>query len=141
MKKLAVALALLTVAMTVVVASDDRSSDLKFEVIRDYSGKPVRNASVILHPIDKNGRQSKGGLQLKTDADGKTSFDGVPYGKLRIQVLATGFQTFGQDYDVNQPTMGITVRLKRPTDQYSIYDDKNQKPPDKKDEKQDAPKY
>jgi Carboxypeptidase regulatory-like domain len=140
MKKLVVVLALLTLAMMVVAATDDRSSDLQFVVIRDYNGKPVRNASVILHPLDKNGRQGKGGLQLKTDADGKTSFDGVPYGTLRIQVLATGFQTFGQDYDVNQPTMAITVRLKRPTDQYSIYDDKNQKPPEKKDDKQEPPK-
>jgi hypothetical protein len=31
-------------------------------------------------------------LQLKTNTDGKTSFDGVPYGPLRIQVLAQGFQ-------------------------------------------------
>jgi len=138
MKKRAGVLVVLTVAMATMVASDDRSSDLQFTVLRDYSGKPVRNASVILHPLDKMGRQSKGGLQLKTDAEGKTSFEGVPYGKLRIQVLATGFQTYGEDFDINQPSMLITVRLKRPTDQYSIYDDKNQTPPEKKDDKQDG---
>jgi Carboxypeptidase regulatory-like domain len=99
------------------------SSELRFVVIRDYNGKPVRNAGVVMHPVKKNGKQDKGGLELKTDADGKASFDGIPYGKLRVQVLATGFQTFGADYDVNQPTMEITVTLKRPARMYSIYED------------------
>ena len=53
-------------------------------------------------------------MQIKTDAEGKASFDGVPYGKLRVQVLAPGFQTFGDDYDVDKPTMEITVKMKRP---------------------------
>jgi hypothetical protein len=105
--------------------AEDRSSDLTFLVLKDYNGKPVRNASVILHPIRRDGKQDKGGLQLKTDAEGRTSFGGVPYGKLRIQVLAQGFQTFGEDYDISQPTTDITIRLKRPAEQYSIYDDKN----------------
>src|SRR3984885_11589440 len=67
---------------------------LNFQVIRDYNGKPIRNASVVMHPVEKNGKQGKGGLQIKTDADGKASYEGAPYGKLRIQVLAGGFQTF-----------------------------------------------
>ena len=70
------------------VAQDDDMAMLNFVVIRDYNGKPIRNASVVMHPVEKNGKQSRGGLQLKTDAEGKASFDGVPYGKLRIQVLA-----------------------------------------------------
>ena len=90
---------------------------LKFVVLRDYNGKPVRNAGVVMHPVRKDGKQSRGGLELKTDAEGKASFDGVPYGKLRVQVLAPGFQTFGQDYDINQPEMEITVKLKRPQQQ------------------------
>ena len=96
---------------------------LNFVVIRDYNGKPMRNASVVMHPVQKNGKQSKGGLQIKTDADGKASFDGAPYGKLRVQVLAHGFQTFGADYDIDKPTMEITVKMKRPAGQYSIYEE------------------
>jgi hypothetical protein len=99
------------------------SSELKFVVVRDYNGKPIRNAAVVMHPVGKNGKQEKGGLELKTDADGKASFDGVPYGKLRVQVLTPGFQTFGGDYDVSEPTMEITVKLKRPARMYSIYED------------------
>jgi len=78
---------------------------LSFVVVRDENGKPVRNAAVVMHPVQENGKQARGGLELKTDPEGKASYDGVPYGKLRIQVLAPGFQTFGDDYDVTQPTM------------------------------------
>jgi hypothetical protein len=122
-------------ASTAAFAQDDTAL-LNFQVIRDYSGKPIRNASVVMHPVQKNGQQSKGGLQIKTDADGKASFDGAPYGKLRVQVLAPGFQTFGADYDVDKPTLEITVKMKRPAGQYSIYEEH---PDDKKDDKSAEP--
>ncbi|MGB9202830.1 MAG: carboxypeptidase-like regulatory domain-containing protein [Terriglobales bacterium] len=97
-------------------------SDLQFVVVRDYNGKPVRNAAVVLHPVNKKGKQSRGGLELKTNNDGRTNIDGIPYGPLRIQVLAPGFQTFGEDYQIDKPEMMITVKLKRPGGQYSVYE-------------------
>jgi len=110
--------------------SDFPASNLSFVVLKEYNGKPVRNAGVVMHSVDKHGKQDRGGLELKTDAEGKASFDGVPYGKLRVQVLAPGFQTFGEDYDINQRTTEITVKLKRPEGQYSIYEDQqNDKKP------------
>jgi hypothetical protein len=107
-------------------------SDLRFVVLKDYNGKPIRNAAVVLHPVSRKGKQARGGLELKTDNDGRTNIDGIPYGPLRVQVLAPGFQTFGADYEINQPELEITVKLKRPGGQYSAYgdtkkaDDKNQ---------------
>ncbi len=121
------------------LADDDGPmSDLRFVVIKDYNGKPVRNAAVVLHPVTKKGKQSRGGMELKTDNEGKTNIDGIPYGPLRIQVLAPGFQTFGEDYQIDKPALEITVRLKRPGEQYSIYEgkkDEEKKPEDKKPER------
>jgi hypothetical protein len=97
------------------------TSLLSFQVLKDDNGKPVRSASVIMHPVGGNGKQGKGGMELKTDAEGKSSFDGIPYGKLRVQVLAPGYQTYGEDFDVNKPKMDFTIKLKRPQSQYSIY--------------------
>jgi hypothetical protein len=106
---------------------------LNFLVVKDYNGKPVRNAAVVVHSVDKHDKQERGGIELKTDAEGKCSFEGAPYGKLRVQVLAPGFQTTGVDYDVEEPTLDVTIKLKRPEGQYSIYDDhgneKENKPP------------
>jgi Carboxypeptidase regulatory-like domain len=105
-------------------AQDDEGpmSDLRFVVLRDSNGKPVRNAAVVLHPVNQKGKQGRGGLELKTDNEGRTNIDGIPYGPLRIQVLAPGFQTFGEDYQINKPEMLITVKLKRPGGQYSVYE-------------------
>ena len=122
--------------VSVAAFSQDDTAMLNFQVLRDYNGKPIRNASVVMHPVQKNGKQSKGGLQIKTDAEGKASFDGAPYGKLRVQVLAQGFQTFGADYDIDKPTLEITVKMKRPVGQYSIYEDH---PRETKDEKPAEP--
>jgi hypothetical protein len=113
------------------------TSWLNFVVVKDDNGKPVRNASVIMHPVSAQGKQEKGGMELKTDADGKADFDGIPYGKLRVQVLATGFQTYGEDFDVEKPKMAFTIKMKRPQGQFSVYEDHSKDstaPP-----KQDAP--
>lgn len=121
------------------MASAEQLSVLSFLVLKDHNGKPVRNASVIMHPVKGNGKQAKTGLELKTDAEGKTFFDGVPYGKLRVQVIAQGYQTFGDDYSIDKAEMEIVVKMKRPGEQYSIYKDhpaekkpEEAKPEDKK---------
>lgn len=101
----------------------DAVAALSFLVLREAGGKPVVNAVVVLHEVNDKGQQAKGGVELKTDLEGKASYEGVPYGKVRVQVLAHGFQTFGGDYDINQPTVAISISLKRPQTQYSVYED------------------
>ena len=105
-------------------AQDDEGpmSALRFVVVRDSDGKPVRNAEVVLHPVKRKGKQAKGEMELKTDAEGRTNIDGIPYGPLRVQVLAPHFQTFGEDYEINKAEMEITVKLERPGGQYSVYE-------------------
>lgn len=112
---------LLTATLAFVENKPQQVSNLRFVVLKDYNGKPIRNASVILHQVSEAGRQSHGGLELKTDNDGKASYAGVPYGKLRIQVIAPGFQTYGKDHEISQPEQEFVIKLRRPQEQYSIY--------------------
>ena len=116
-------------------------SNMHFVVLRDTNGKPVKNAAVVLHPVNHKGKQAMGGLELKTDDDGRTAIEGIPYGLLRVQVLAPGFQTFGEDYEIKQPETQITVRLKRPRGQYSTYgvQEKEKKPDEPKAPDQPKP--
>jgi len=119
------------------IKPEEPTATLKFLVVKDENGKPVRNAAVVLHPVNDKDKQERGGLELKSDAEGKCSIDGIPYGKLRVQVLASGYQTYGGDYEVGQDTVEITLKLKRPNGQYSIYVDH---PEEKKDEAPPTPK-
>jgi hypothetical protein len=115
---------------------DGPVSTLSFVILKNENGKPVRNAAVVLHSVSDKGKQEKGGLELKTDDEGKANYQGVPYGKIRVQVLAHGLQTYGEDYDIEQPSMEITIKLKRPEGQYSIYDDHSQNKNDQAQPKQ-----
>jgi len=98
-----------------------RSASLQFLILTDSNGKPVRNAEIVLHPVDKHGHQKDEGLELKTHEDGKANVTGIPFGKIRVQVIAPGFKTYGEDYDINLPSHDITIKLQKPSDQYSIY--------------------
>ena len=129
MKKICVLGVVLALLATVGPAFAQKDKDdeptcfVYFIVIKDDNGKPVRNAAVIMHAVNAKGKQERGDMELKTDPEGKANFDGIPYGKLRVQVLAHGLQTFGQDYDVDKAKIEITIKLKRPQGQYSVYDD------------------
>jgi Carboxypeptidase regulatory-like domain len=114
-------LALFVLLVVAAIAKDQPTSHLEFIVVRSNNGKPVRNASVILHPVNKEGKQSTGGYQLKTNNEGKAEFEGIPYGKLRIQAIAKGLQTYGEDFDISQPSHQFTIKMNPPQDQYSIY--------------------
>lgn len=117
------AMMLLGIIGTALAQDDDGPlANLKFIVVRDTDGKPVRNAEVVLHPVKRKGKQANGEMELKTDAEGHASIEGIPYGPLRVQVLAPHFQTFGEDYQVNKAEMEIVVKMKHPDGQYSIYD-------------------
>ena len=107
-------------------------ANLHFVVLRDWNGKPIRNAAVVLHPVTRKGKQSLGGMELKTDDDGKTAIEGIPYGPLRVQVLAEGFQTFGEDYRIDKPEIEITVKMKRPVKQVTVYGVQEKKQPEEK---------
>lgn len=133
-------LLLLTLATSAALAAgnDGPVCNISFTVTREWNGKPVRNASVVLHPVDKNGKQMANGVELKADNEGKASFDALPYGKVRVQVLAPGMQTYGEDFVINEKSKEIEVKLKKPQAQYSVYDDK--KPDSNKQAPKESPK-
>jgi hypothetical protein len=93
---------------------------IEVTIVRDTNGKPIENAAVVFHPMV--GEKDEGNMELKTNEDGKTIIDVLPMGDtVRLQVIARGFQTYGEDYKVDKAEMAIDIRMKRPGEQYSIY--------------------
>lgn len=89
-------------------------------VVKASDGKPVENAAVVFHPIRNN--KDEGNMELKTNEEGKTTIDVIPIGDtVRVQVIAEGFQTFGNDYPLPGDSKDIVIKLRRPVKQYSIY--------------------
>jgi hypothetical protein len=96
------------------------SAHIEVTVLKDFNGKPVTNAHVIFHPTE--GDRDKGSLELKTDEDGKAIIDVIPIGDtVTLQVIADGYQTYGQSYKIDKAEMTMEIRMKRPGGQYTIY--------------------
>lgn len=95
-------------------------SHIEVTVLKASTGKPLKNAAVVIHPM-KGGRD-KGDMELKTNEQGKATLDMVPIGAhVLVQVIVPGYRTFGQEYDVPTSKKLITIKLLPPDQQYSIY--------------------
>ena len=109
---------------------------IEVTVLRDVDAKPIENAAVVFHPM-VNGKD-EGNMELKSNEDGKAVIDVLPIGDtVRLQIIAKGFQTYGQDYKVDKPQLTIEVRMKRPGEQYSVYKDH---PDDAHNQEKEKPK-
>jgi hypothetical protein len=100
---------------------EEKTASINMTVIRNSSGKPVKNAEVVIHLVDTHGKAKQEGMELKTHDDGKAEATGIPYGKVRIQVIAPGFRTYGEDFNIDQPNHEFTIKLQKPAEQLSIY--------------------
>jgi hypothetical protein len=91
-------------------------------VTKKFNGKPIANAAVIFYS-SLDGKD-EGNLEVKTDPDGKAILDVLPIGStVRVQVIATGFSTYAEEYDVPDPTRQISIAMIRPQEQISSYVD------------------
>jgi hypothetical protein len=98
------------------------TSHIEVTVVKKFNGKPIMNAAVVFQST-LNGKD-EGNLEVKTDPDGKATIDVIPTGStVRVQVIATGFATFAEDYRVTEPSRQISVAMLRPQEQISSYED------------------
>jgi Carboxypeptidase regulatory-like domain len=98
------------------------TSKVDVMVVRDDDSKPIENAAVVFQLEGE-----KGNMELKTNEDGKSTIDVLPLGStMQLQVIAKGYQTYGEQYKIDKAEMTFAIRLKRPAEQYSIYKNHNQ---------------
>jgi hypothetical protein len=103
------------------------TSHIEVTVLKGFNKKPIDGAHVIFHPI-KDG-EDEGNLEVKTHQDGKVSIDVIPTGsKVTVQVLADGFSTYAEDFQIDEASREIIVMMQRPRAQISTYVDNYGKP-------------
>jgi hypothetical protein len=100
----------------------DPTSHIEVEVTKKFNGKPIPNAAVVFDATLDG--KDQGSLEVKTDPDGKATIDIIPTGStVRVQVIATGYATFAQEYPVDGPSKSIAVAMMHPQAQVSSYVD------------------
>lgn len=92
------------------------TTKLRIEVTAGEQGDPVDSASVYVRfTEDRKLRKDKKTEQnWKTNKDGVVKVPDLPRGSIMIQVIAQGWKTFGQWYDLDQDEQTIKIRLQKP---------------------------
>ena len=98
---------------------------LKIEV-RSLSDKPVDRAAVIVNFVEgrsvvKLGKKIVTRWELRTNQEGIAKVPTLPQGKVRIQVNAKNYQTFGEVFYVDSEEKTIVIKLNPPQQQYSAH--------------------
>jgi hypothetical protein len=89
-------------------------------------GRPVDRASVVVKFVEgrsyvKLGKKIRTTYELRTNQEGLAQIPSIPQGKILVQVIAKGYQTFGETIEVNEEEKTIEVKLNPPQAQYSAH--------------------
>jgi len=92
-------------------------------------GRPVDRASVIVVFVKgrakmKLYKKEFTHWELTTNQQGIAKIPPIPQGTIKVQVIASNYQTFGDFFEVEEPEKTITIQLKDPQPQYSVHDEK-----------------
>jgi hypothetical protein len=115
----------LLLGAAVAVAGDTPMTKLNITV-KTQSGRPLDRAAVVVrfvegHSIVKLGKAVHTSYEVRTNQDGVAKVPEIPQGKIRIQVIAKGYQTFGQIFDITETEKDIPITLNPPQQQYSSH--------------------
>ena len=96
------------------------SKRLTIEITGGEKNVAVQDASVYLKYEEARAlrKDKKYALNVKTNRVGTAHIPDAPVGRVLIQVVAEGWKTFGQYYEITDPTDTIKIHLDRPTKWY-----------------------
>ncbi len=94
--------------------------------VKTLSGNPVDRASVIVKFVKGRAKMKLGKKILKTwetrtNQEGIAKIPPIPQGSIQVQIIAKGYQTFGQIFDVDDEAKTIEIKLNPPQEQYSSH--------------------
>ena len=93
---------------------------LTIEVTGGKNDVVVEDASVYLKYVEekKLRKDKKYALNVKTNRDGRAHIPDPPMGRVLIQVVADGWKSYGQYYELTDPGAVIKIHLERPPKWY-----------------------
>jgi len=102
--------------------ADSDSKDVRLTIIvtGGEDKKPIDSASVYVRYVEehKHGKDKKIEMNLKTNQSGVCHVPVIPPGKFVVQVIADGWKTYGEYYELNQSEQTINITLVRPPKWY-----------------------
>jgi len=116
-------IALLAVAVALPAVAQDDKTQLTLKVLRESDKAPVADAHIVVHFTDERllRRDKRGTWETKTNRKGEVMLPNVPLGTAKVQVIAKGYQTYGNQHELAKPEEELTILLKPPQKQVSAY--------------------
>src|SRR5271168_2239518 len=98
----------------------DAPSRITISISGGEKDLPVENASVYLKYIEERKIKKDKTIELnvKTNREGTAHVPDAPLGRVLIQVIAEGWKTYGQWYDITDAKQFIKIHLERPPKWY-----------------------
>ena len=102
---------------------DDSNSRLTLQVLNESSKQPVADAHVVVRFVEERilRRDKRVSWEAKTNRKGVVVLSDLPKGKLKVQIIAKGFQTYGNEHDLQKQHEEMTILLQPPKGQVSAY--------------------
>ena len=113
------------VLLSAVLAAETDLTTITVAVKSPYDN-PVDNASVVVKFVKgrskvKLGKKIMTSWERRTNQEGLAKIPPIPQGSILVQVIAKGYQTFGQTFDITEEQKTIEVKLNPPQSQYSSH--------------------
>jgi len=94
--------------------------------VKNLSDRPVDRASVVVRFIEgrsvaKLGKKVHTQWEVRTNQEGIAKIPPIPQGKILIQVIAKGYQTYGNTVNVDEEEKTVEVTLNPPQAPYSAH--------------------
>jgi hypothetical protein len=86
--------------------------------VRNQNNEPIDRAAVIVKTM--KGKRVKQSYELRTSQQGTAPLPPMKQGTFLIQVIAKGYQTYGEKFVVTEPEKTIEVKLNPPQEQFSV---------------------
>jgi hypothetical protein len=97
-------------------------------VVKTQGGHPIVGAGVKVHwsankkhPAVRFGKAVNTTFELRTNQEGLANIPAIPQGNILVQVMAHGYQTFGQTFDIDDEEKTVEVTLNPPQQQYTAH--------------------
>ncbi|HYZ82769.1 MAG TPA: carboxypeptidase-like regulatory domain-containing protein [Bryobacteraceae bacterium] len=113
------------VVLAVSAFADTPMTTIRIEV-KSYADKPIDRASVIVQFVEgrsivKLGKKIMTRWEVRTNQDGIAKIPPIPQGKIRVQVIAKGYQTYGNIHEVDEEAETISIKLNPPQPQFTAH--------------------
>ena len=94
--------------------------------VKTEGGKPVDQANVVVkfikgHSVVKLGKGIRKEWEMHTNQEGIVKIPPIPQGTILIQVIAKNYQTFGDNFDIDEEQKTVEIKLKPPQPQYTAH--------------------